>query len=323
MSSSPPQIFEGSRVEVASTISCELGEGAIWHAGLRKYLTVDIYGPSTLCSGPAVYLHDTYANPNSLPQCIPMPSYCGTVVPSSARGGSSELLVALADGFHCVDISSGTLKQHIANPDTLAPLSNRWNDGKCSPEGRFWAGSMGAPGKVEPGVGGLFVLDTCGGEARRVLSGVTISNGLAWTADGKTMYYIDTVLQRVDAFDYDAEKGDISNRRTAFTIPAGTGHPDGCAIDAAGNLWVAHWGGSRVVAFSPSEGGRIIAQVNLPAAHISSVTFGGDHLSDLFITSAKEHLSAEEKIAQPNAGNCFIVRDCGFKGVPACVYKAE
>jgi sugar lactone lactonase YvrE len=310
-------VFEGSAVEVAAPLSCELGEGAIWHSALGVYLTVDIYGPSTLCPGPAIFLHDPYTVGSS-PRCIPMPSYCGTVVPSSARGGASEVLVALADGIHAVDLGSGALRA-IANPDPAAPSSNRWNDGKCSPEGRFWAGTMGAPGRVDPGVGGLFVLDAAG--CRRALSGVTISNGLAWSADGKTMYYIDTVLERVDALDYDPASGTIANRRPAFHIPPGTGHPDGCCIDASGNLWVAQWGGARVVAYRISDG-AIVAEVKVPAAHVSSVTFGGPSLSDLYITSAKEHLSAEERAAQPLAGNCFIVRNCGFTGVPACVFAA-
>jgi len=248
-----------------------------------------------------------------------MPSFVGTAVPSSARGGGAELLVALADGFARVELATGAVAA-IANPDGVP--TNRWNDGKCSPEGRFWAGTMGAPGRVEPGVGGLYVLDARGGGARRALGGVTISNGLAWAAGGATMFYIDTVLDRVDAFDYDAAAGALSNRRAAFAIPPGTGHPDGCCMDAAGHLWVAQWGGARVVAYDPRDG-RVVAEVRLPAAHVSSVTFGGPTLGDLYITTAKEHLSPAERAAQPLAGCCFIVRGCGFTGVPAGVYAAE
>lgn len=311
-----PVVFSGDRVEVAHAISCELGEGALWHEQLNAYLHIDIYGPSALCAGPAVYIHSPY-EPARPVVCLPMPSFVGTVVPSSARGGAAELLVALRDGFARVDVASGAVA-HIANPDGVP--TNRWNDGKCSPEGRFWAGTMGAPGLVEPGVGGLYVLDA-DGRARKAFGGVTISNGLAWTADGATMYYIDTVTGRVDALDYDAAAGTVANRRAAFSIPEGTGHPDGCCIDSAGNLWVAQWGGSRVVAYAPATG-AIVARVDVPAAHVSSVTFGGAGLGDLYITTAKEHLSAEERAAQPLAGHCFIVRACGFTGVPACVFKS-
>ena len=312
-----PVIIDGDRVEVAHAISCELGEGALWHEQLGAYLHVDIYGPSLLCAGPAVYIHDAYHG--AAVRVLPLPSFVGTVVPSSARGGAAELLVALRDGFARLDIASGAVTP-LANPDGVP--TNRWNDGKCSPEGRLWAGTMGAPGLVTAGAGGLFVLERDEATARRAVSGVTISNGLAWSADGKTMYYIDTALERVDAFDYDAAAGTLANRRVAFTIPEGTGHPDGCCTDAAGNLWVAQWGGSRVVAYRP-EDGTVVAEVRVPAAHVSSVAFGGPGLADLYITTAKEHLSAEERAAQPLAGHCFIVRSCGFVGVPAGVFKSE
>jgi sugar lactone lactonase YvrE len=250
-----------------------------------------------------------------------MPSLCGTVVPSSARGGSAELLVALRDGFARVDLATGAV-EHICNPDGVA--SNRWNDGKVSPEGRFWAGTMGAPGQVEPGVGALYVLDgaRAGGGARKAFGGVTISNGIAWTADGATMYYIDTVLDRVDALDYDAAAGAVSRRRPAFAIPPRTGHPDGCTVDAAGNVWVAQWGGSRVVAYRPADG-AIVAEIRLPAVQVSSVAFGGPGRRDIFITTAKEHLDDAARAAQPLAGHVFIVRASDFAGVPAGVYEAE
>ena len=89
---------------------------------------------------------------------------------------------------------------------------------------------------------------------RKAIDGTTISNGIAWSSDSKTMYYIDTPTLVVQAFDYDVVEGQISNGRTAFAIPQNTGHPDGCVIDSTGNLWIAQWGGSRVVAYQPSDG---------------------------------------------------------------------
>lgn len=124
----------------------------------------------------------------------------------------------------------------------------------------------------------------------------------------------------VYAFDYDAATGGLSGQLTAFAIPPGTGHPDGCCIDAEGNVWVAQWGGSRVVAYRPADG-SVLAEVRLPAAHVSSVTFGGPGLRDLYITTAKEHLSPAEREAQPHAGCSFLVRDCGFTGVPAAAFS--
>jgi sugar lactone lactonase YvrE len=311
MSSTPPVIFEGARVEVAHEISAELGEGAIWLADLGSYASVDIYGPSKLCPGPAVYLHNPYDS-SVKTRCFPMPSFCGTVVPRK-KGG---LVVALKNGVHAVDLASGAVT-FLVDPDGVP--TNRWNDGKAAPDGRFWAGTMGEPGKVEPNVGSLYVIDA-DLSARKALGDVTISNGLAWDTARNTMYYIDTPKECVFAFDYDFKAGAISNQRVAFRIPPGTGHPDGCCIDSDGNLWVAQWGGSRVVAYRPADG-AIVAEVRLPAAHVSSCAFVGPSLGDLYITTAKEHLSPEERAAQPHAGDSFIVRGTGFTGVPSCAFS--
>jgi len=315
MASAPPPprpaVIDGARVEVAHAVSCELGEGALWHEALQCYLHVDIYGPSKLCAGPAVFLQNPYDAAAPV-RCLPMPSFCGTVVPRAAGG----LLVALKDGVHAVDLASGATSL-LLNPDGVA--SNRWNEGKCSPEGRFWAGTMGEPGRVEPNVGALYCVEP-DLSARKVVRDVTISNGLAWDVERKLMYYIDTPKECVFAFDYDAATGAATNQRVAFAIPPGTGHPDGCCLDSEGNLWVAQWGGSRVVAYRPADG-AVLCEVRLPCENVSSCTFGGPGLKDLYITTAKEHLSAEQRAQQPLAGNCFIVRDVGWTGVPAGVFR--
>lgn len=221
--------------EIAFGHSAELGEGSLWVTGLGvpghesgAFLSVDIYGPSSLCAGPAVFVQSPYPGAPP-PRVYPMPSFCGTVVPVV---GGARALVALADGISELDLATGAVTR-VCNPE--ATPETRWNDGKCSPEGRLWAGTMGAPGKVLPGVGGLFVLGP-DRAAARVLSGVTISNGIAWAPDGRTMYYIDTTTGAVDAFDYDVATGAASNRRVAFAIPEGTGHPDGCCMDTEGAL---------------------------------------------------------------------------------------
>ena len=306
-----PKVIEGARVEVSHAISCELGEGALWHEQLQAFLHVDIYGPSKLCAGPAVFVHNPYDAAAPV-RCLPMPSFCGTVVPR-ARGG---LVVALKDGVHAVDLASGAVS-FLLHPDGVA--TNRWNEGKCSPEGRFWAGTMGEPGKVLDNVGALYCVHA-DLSATRVVPDVTISNGLAWDVRRKVMYFIDTPKECVFAFDYDAATGAATNQRVAFRIPAGTGHPDGCCLDADGNLWVAQWGGSRVVAYDPADG-AVLAEVRLPCENVSSCTFGGPGLKDLYITTAKEHLSAEQRAQQPHAGHCFLVRDIGWTGVPAGVFQ--
>lgn len=305
-------IIAGDRVEVALASSHELGEGALWSQRHQAFLHVDIYGPSSHGPEPAVYVHDPY---NGKPlKRYPMPSFTGTVVPRAGGG----LVVALADGIAAIDEDTGAVT-HLCNPDGNA--ENRFNDGKCAPDGRFWVGTMGRPGKVNKGQGGLYVLHASGA-AERALSGITISNGLAWSGDGKTMYYIDTPTDCVYAFDYDAGAGAITNQRVAFAIPEPevNGHPDGMTIDSAGNLWVAQWGGGKVVAYEPATG-RVVAEVRVPAAHTSSCAFGGQGLTDLYITTAKEHLTPAQREAQPGAGHCFLVRNVGWTGVPAPEYR--
>jgi sugar lactone lactonase YvrE len=296
---------------VSHAISAELGEGALWHEGLQAYLHVDIYGPSKLCTSPAVFIHDPYATAATV-RVFPVPSFCGTVVPRASGG----LAVALKDGVYALDLDSGATSL-LVDPDGVP--TNRYNDGKCAPDGRFWVGTMGQPGQVLPGVGALYCVEGPG-KARKAVPDITISNGLAWDTGRGVMYYIDTVEDAVRAYDYDAATGEISNRRQAFAIPPGTGHPDGCCLDSEGNLWVAQWGGSRVVAYRPADG-SIVAEVRLPALQVSSCAFGGPGLRDLYITTAKEHLSAEQRAEQPEAGNCFLVRDIGWTGVPAGVFS--
>lgn len=165
----------------------------------------------------------------------------------------------------------------------------------------------------------LYVLDK-DLSLRVLLKDVRISNGIAWSLDGRTMYYIDTPTMRVAAFDFDAVNGNISNERVAFTIPPGTGSPDGCTMDSEGKLWIAQWGGSRVVRYDVDTG-AVLAIVHLPTAHVSSVAFGGENLDDLYITTAKEYMDEATRAAQPLAGHVFIVRKSGFKGLPSLAFE--
>ncbi len=148
--------------------------------------------------------------------------------------------------------------------------------------------------------------------SRSLLEGVTISNGLAWDADGTTFYYIDTPTHRIDAFSFDQGTGGLSNRRVVAEITDSS--PDGMAIDAEGCLWVACWGGERVDRIDPADGRRL-ATVPVPTSHVSSVAFGGPSLEDLYITTAREDLSAAQLGAENHAGDLFVARP----GVPGLV----
>ena len=159
---------------------------------------------------------------------FPLPTAVGTVVPRASGGA----VVALQDGPFALDYATGALAR-LGRP-LGEPPTNRCNDGKCGPDGRLYFGTMHSPSvSPRPPTGSLYVLDT-DGTIRTLLSSVTISNGLAWSLDTKTLFFIDTPMGCVQAFDFDGEKGAISNGRVAFTIPEGTGHPDGCTMDAEG-----------------------------------------------------------------------------------------
>ncbi len=165
-----------------------------------------------------------------------------------------------------------------------------------------------------PGAGSLYRLDT-DLSVHRVLGDVTVSNGLAWSFDRRTLYYIDSPTRVVSAFDYDDEAGTITGRRVAVTVPEELGSPDGMTIDSEGKLWVAHWGAGAVCRWDP-DGGHLLEKIDVPAAHTTSCAFGGEDLGDLYITTARSGRSREDLEAQPLAGGLFRVRP-GARGVPA------
>ena len=156
------------------------------------------------------------------------------------------------------------------------------NDGKADPAGRFVGGTMGDP-TPRPRAASLWSFGS--GDPVALVSGVTISNGLAWSADGSTLFYIDTPTRRVDAFDYDVRLGSVANRRPVITLPPGAGDPDGLCIDVDGGLWVALWGGSAVHRYVD---GSLDAVIEVPTPYVTCPVFAGRELDELVITTAAE-----------------------------------
>jgi sugar lactone lactonase YvrE len=275
-----------------------LGEGALWDSRNQRLLWVDILGKK-------LHLFDPSTRQD---RAIDIGQFIGTVVPRRSGG----VMVAVYDGFAALDPDADNVKlDFIADPEADSP-DTRFNDGKCDPAGRFWAGTMSLKGVAQ--AGSLYVLNT-DHTVRRMLTGVTTSNGIVWTADARTMYYIDTRLKRVDAFDYDLATGNIANRRTVITVPPEDGRPDGMTIDAEDKLWVAHWEGGRVTRWDPTTG-ALLQTIRVPVARVTSCAFGGPDLDTLYITTAQP---AEPDPAQPHAGGLFVARP-GVKGVPAVEY---
>ncbi len=225
----------------------------------------------------------------------------------------NDLVLAVRDGFARLNPRTGAVSK-IADVEADRP-NQRMNDGKVDPEGRFWAGTMALD--ETPAAGSLYRLDR-DGRVHSMLPDVTISNGIDWSADAQTMYYVDSPTRRIDMFDFDLASGAISNRRALVRIPKEHGIPDGLTVDADGCVWVALWRGSAVHRYTPY--GFLDAVVRLPTSCPTSCAFGGPDLSDLFITTAAMELSERERVEQPLAGGLFHCRQ-GVKGRRANRYK--
>ncbi|MBA3707875.1 MAG: SMP-30/gluconolactonase/LRE family protein [Planctomycetes bacterium] len=285
-------------------IRTTLGEGSIWDGRSQVLYWLDIMES-------CIFVFDPKTGVN---RRIPVGKHVGTVVPRASGG----LMLAVQDGFAHLDPATGAVTQvtQVATVATDQP-GLRFNDGKCDPTGRFWAGTMAYDCRA--GAGSLYRLDGAGA-LTRVLDGVTISNGLAWSRDARVMYYIDSVTRRVDAFDYDDATGAIANRRTVIEIPVHLGIPDGMTMDERGMLWIALHESGKVGCWNPLDG-LLLATIDVPGAQlVTSCAFGGANLDELYITTASIGLDAQQLARQPNAGALFRAKP-GVRGLPACAFR--
>lgn len=277
----------------------KLGEGPVWDHRQQKLYWVDI-------EGFALHVYDPTTNTD---RAIDVGEYIGAVALRAMGGG---LVAALKSGFAVFDTTTEKFSP-LADAESHLP-GNRFNDGKCDPAGRFWAGSLFIDEDHGKGKGNLYCLNADHTVQLKV-PGVSISNGLAWSADTKTMYYIDTVAECVVAYDYDNATGDIANARRVIEVQGSTqGYPDGMAIDAEGMLWIAHWDGGKVRRWNPHTG-AVIGEITLPVSRPTSCVFGGKDFDTLFITSASTRLSPEKLATQPLAGSLFVCKP-GVVGLP-------
>lgn len=268
-----------------------LGEGALWHD--ERLLWVDIEGQAVHRFDPARGTNESW----NLGQLV------GTVVPRAAGG----FVVGVHHGVGVFDPVSGKLKI-IADP-AGGRAELRCNDGKCDPHGRLFVGTMGITKPRAPGA--LYRIDP-DWRITTLVEGTGTSNGLAWSHDRRTMYYIDTPTRAVSAFDYDEATGAIEGRRTVVRFDGDEpGRPDGMTIDADGRLWVALYDGGTVVCCDPADG-RHLERVSVPAKKTTSCAFGGADLRTLFITTARQP-------DMPQSGGIFAVQP-GATGVPAFTF---
>jgi sugar lactone lactonase YvrE len=264
------------------------GEGPVWHAAWPGPRWVDMLAGDVL----------------ELDQGEARRHHVGTVAAALRPCTDGRAILALERGFA---LASADLTDVRPLPELWTDPTVRMNDGDCDPDGRFYCGSTAYDER--PGAGALYRLNR-DGSVSTVVTEVTISNGLAWSPDGGTAYYIDTPTHRVDAFDYD---GDLTGRRTVLRIPDGA--PDGMTVDAGGRLWVALWGGGAVRCYEPD--GRLLEHIALPVTQVTACTFGGPRLDELYITTSRQGIPPGE---QPQAGALFRIRP-GVTGQPARTYR--
>ncbi|WP_059170364.1 SMP-30/gluconolactonase/LRE family protein [Bacillus sp. FJAT-27445] len=283
-------------VELVIDAKATLGEGPCWDQKAGVLYWVDIEGEKVHIYNPASG-EDRELNIGQM---------VGAIVPRK-KGGA---VVALESGFHFLNLETGGMEP-IGDPEAEIE-SNRFNDGKCDPSGRFWAGTMSLNGEEEQGA--LYCLET-DLSFKKKLGGLGISNGLAWSPNKKHLYFIDTPTGKVVRYNYELETGEITEPKDVVAMPEGEGHPDGMTIDKEGCLWIAHWGGGRVSRWNPASGEKM-EEIQVPAVNVTSCAFGGTDLNELYITTARNGMNDEELELYPHAGGVFKVKP-GVKGMPA------
>lgn len=276
-------------VRLVLRAEAKVGEGPLWDFRSNVLWWVDIEAGKLNRFDPERRVNDVFE----------MGQRVGTVV-LRASGG---LLLATENGILAFDPQDGKFET-VCDPEADLP-ENRFNDGKCDPAGRFWAGTMNLD-PLNHSTGALYSFDAdfC---MRKHLTNVGVSNGIVWSQDAKRMYFIDSMIGTIDCFDYDVESGTICNRRPIFSMPSELGLADGMAIDAEDMLWVAFWGGWCVARIDPTTG-SMLTKIELPAANVAACAFGGDDMQDLYITTARHGLSDTELSEQPEAGSLFLAR---------------
>jgi sugar lactone lactonase YvrE len=279
---------------------CTLGEGPVWDEKTQTILWLDIVENLIHSYNISQQKHTSF-NVGEMVGCIAFREKVG-------------LIAGLQNGIAFIDIENKKV-EHIINPQNDSSI--RFNDGKCDAAGRFWVGTMAL--SEEESKGNLFVMET-DLSVKKKIENVSISNGIAWNSDNTIMYYINTPTNYVFAFDYDVETGEISNQRVAVDLTHENGFADGMTIDDEGMLWIAFYGGWRVARYDPQTG-DLLKQIELPVENVTCCTFGGRELNNLYITTASKGMSEEALKEQPLAGSLFVLKDSGFKGLPAEKFK--
>ncbi|MEE4195818.1 MAG: SMP-30/gluconolactonase/LRE family protein [Anaerolineae bacterium] len=283
-------------------VKAALGEGPAWDERTRKLLWVNILKAE-------VHIFDPKTKEDRVIDLSDQFNDIGTIAPTT---DPNKVLIAPDLHIALLDLTTEAV-------EILASVEGekeRFNDGKCGPAGNFIVGTMHASDPL----GKLYNFTKEGG-VQFVCDGVKTSNGLGWSPDYKTMYYVDSKYKEVYAFDYDLETGALSNKRVAFKLPAGDYSPDGLTTDKDGMIWLAWWRGYCVTRWNPATG-EMIGKVNVSAPQVTACCFGGDEGKTLFITSARDGLDDEILANYPHAGSLFVL-ETDVEGQPTWQFKLD
>ncbi|MDB5430044.1 MAG: Gluconolactonase [Caulobacter sp.] len=272
-----------------------LGEGPLWSDRDNAVYWVDILAPAV----------HRYGLGDGSTRSWPMPEPIGWLI---ERRDAAGFIAGFRSGFALLELEPLRIRP-LLNPEPERP-QNRMNDAKADAAGRIWAGTMDMA--IVEASGALYRFDPTGA-CRRMDDGYRITNGPAFSPDGRSLYHTDSERRSVYRFDLSPD-GELGARSTFISFPPQWGGPDGMTTDAEGGLWIAHWGAGRVSRFTPD--GRLDRFIPLPASQITSCVFAGDKLDRMFVTSAGQDLADG---AEPLAGGLFEV-DPGVTGLPTGRY---
>ena len=277
----------GSPFSCVLDIRASLGECPVWSTADQALYWVDINAPAL----------NRFTPVSGHNEVMPMPESIGCFA-FRARGG---FIVALRTGIWFAR-QDGSIERKVADAP-YDPMHHRFNDGRCDRQGRFFAGSMNE--RRDANTASLHCIDASLAMVR-VFGDLMISNGLAWSPDGQTMYHADTPARCVRAFDYHIATGTPSNPRVFRLWKEDTERPDGAAVDSAGNYWTAFYSGGKIVKLSPA--GVTLAEFSIPAMCPTMCAFGGPDLRTLFVTTARQMRDADELARLPQSGGIFAMR---------------
>lgn len=289
------------------------GEGPHWEVATQSLLYVDMRGKAIHRWNPATDKEEVVK--------LDIEDSPSLVVPRQSGG----YVVTHGTMVSHLEWSSGTLTTLETLDGVDSEVKVTLNDGKCDRRGRLWAGTFPAEYEdilnITPNQG--YVVSVSRGSVEKRADNVTLSNGIAWSADERTMYFADTLTREILAFDFDVNTGTLSNRRVAVAFPPDSretlGLPDGMTIDTDGNLWVACVIAGKVACFDPDTG-RMLRTIHFPVNGITSCCFGGKNMDELFVTSASREQFGEET-GEVTPGSVFKVTGLGVKGRPDYVYQ--